>query len=60
VDHANEEFDIWNVLTTPLTHIKTYNFGNVISGGFDYEPDFVYATGQSTPNLQILYSPPKP
>lgn len=55
---TNKEFQIWNV-TNPsaVTLIKEYNFGNNVRQGFDYEPDFIYATGLSTPNFQILYSP---
>ncbi len=56
---SNEEFQVWNIKKTPTLPIIKWNFGNVLSAGFDYEPDFMYVTGQSTPNFQILYSPPK-
>lgn len=55
---TNKEFQVWNVSNpSTITNIATYNFGNIASQGIDYEPDFIYATGQATPNLQILYSP---
>lgn len=55
---TNQEFQIWNVSNpSSISLIQTYNFGNNIRQGFDYEPDFIYATGLSTPNFQILYSP---
>jgi hypothetical protein len=55
---TNEEFQIWNIVNPAnLSLVKAYNFGNNVKQGFDYEPDFIYATGQSTPNFQILYSP---
>jgi len=55
---TNQEFQIWNIENlSSITLIKNYNFGNVIAQGVDYEPDFIYATGLATPNLQILYSP---
>ncbi len=55
---TNQEFQIWNISSSSnISLIKSYNFGNNIRQGFDYEPDFIYATGQSTPNFQMLYSP---
>lgn len=55
---TNKEFQVWNVSDlSSITNIATYNFGNIVSQGLDYEPDFIYATGQSTPNFQIIYSP---
>lgn len=53
-----EEFQVWNIsdFINP-TLIKKYNFGNIVAGGIDYEPDFIYATGSATPNFQILWSP---
>ena len=55
---VNKEFQVWNISNlSSITNIATYNFGNIVSQGLDYEPDFIYATGQSTPNFQILYSP---
>jgi len=54
----NKEFQIWNILNPlNITLIKEYNFGNIVEQGIDYEFDFIYATGQATPNFQILYSP---
>jgi len=53
---VSKEFQVWNISNSAsVSLIKEYNFGNVVSQGIDYEPDFVYATGQSTPNFQILY-----
>jgi hypothetical protein len=53
---VNKEFQVWNIASlSNIFLIKEYNFGNVVSQGIDYEPDWVYATGQSTPNFQILY-----
>ena len=53
---VSKEFQVWNISNpASVSLIKEYNFGNVVSQGIDYEPDFVYATGQSTPNFQILY-----
>lgn len=55
---TNKEFQVWNIKDPAnITLIKEYNFGNVADQGIDYEPDFIYATGQATPNFQILYSP---
>ena len=55
---TNQEFQVWNVGTlSNITSVAIYNFGNVVGSGVDYEPDYIYATGQSTPNFQILYSP---
>ena len=55
---TNQEFQVWNVSNpASITSTTIYNFGNVVGSGIDYEPDFIYATGQSTPNFQILYSP---
>jgi hypothetical protein len=55
---SNKEFQIWRVAyPESITLIKEYNFGNIVEQGVDYEPDFIYATGQATPNFQILYSP---
>lgn len=55
---TNQEFQIWDISNpASITLIRTYNSGNVINHGLDYEPDFIYSTGQSTPNFQILYSP---
>ncbi len=53
---VNKEFQIWNISNlSSISLIKEYNFGNVVNQGIDYEYDFIYATGQSTPNFQILY-----
>jgi prepilin-type N-terminal cleavage/methylation domain-containing protein len=57
VSHASEEFQIWSSDLSGGA-ISIYNFGNVISAGFDYDNDWVFASGQSSPNLTILYSPP--
>lgn len=55
---VGEEFQVWNIsIPTNITLIKKFNFGNIVAGGMDYEPDFIYATGNATPNFQILYSP---
>lgn len=55
---ANQEFQIWNISSsTNITNVAKYNFGNVVNRGIDYNPDFIYTTGQSTPNFQIIYSP---
>jgi hypothetical protein len=55
---TNQEFQIWNISSSSnISLIKSYNFGNNIRQGFDYDPDFIYASGQSTPNFQMLYSP---
>jgi hypothetical protein len=55
---VNKEFQVWDISNLGnITLIKDYNFGNVVANGVDYEPDFIYATGQSTPNFQIIYSP---
>ncbi len=57
-DKTNEEFQIWNVANlSSIVNIAKYNFGNIINGGIDYEPDYVYSTGSATPNFQMLYSP---
>ncbi len=56
---VNKEFQVWNISNPAgITLIKEHDFGNIIENGFDYEPDFMYTTGQATPNFQILYSPP--
>jgi Tfp pilus assembly protein PilV len=56
---TNQEFQVWNVKQLDnISLIKAYNFGNIVSNGVDYEPDFIYTTGDSTPNFQILYSAP--
>ncbi len=55
---AQNEFQVWNISNlASISLIKKYNFGNIVDQGIDYEPDFVYATGQATPNFQMLYSP---
>jgi len=55
---TNKEFQVWNISNpVNITLIKEFNFGNIVAQGLDYEPDFIYATGQATPNFQILYSP---
>lgn len=55
---SKAEFQVWDISNfSNITNIKKYNFGNIIAGGIDYEPDFIYATGDATPNFQILYSP---
>lgn len=55
---VNQEFQVWNISNpTSITNISKYNFGNVVNRGIDYNPDFIYSTGQSTPNFQIIYSP---
>ncbi len=55
---SKAEFQVWDIsnLASPVL-VKKYNFGNIIVGGIDYEPDFVYSTGDATPNFQTLYSP---
>jgi hypothetical protein len=54
----NEEFQVWNVADpTRMTRISTYTLGKSVQGSMDYESDFIYATGDTTPNFQILYSP---
>lgn len=56
VKHANEEFQVWpSDLSGPAINI--YNFGNVINAGFDYNNEWFFVTGGSTPNFKILYSP---
>ena len=56
VAHANEEFQVWSSdLSGPS--INLYDFGNVVIAGFDYDNDWVFATGNASPNLTILYSP---
>ncbi len=58
---TNREFQVWNVSDPGnIMLIERYNFGNLVSNGLDYEPDFIYTTGDATPNFQILYSPPNP
>jgi type II secretory pathway pseudopilin PulG len=55
---VNEEFQVWNISNpSDIFFISKLNFGNIVAGGLDYEPDFIYATGDATPNFQILYSP---
>jgi Tfp pilus assembly protein PilV len=55
---VNQEFQVWNISNPGnITNIARYNFGNIVSRGIDYDPDFIYSTGQSTPNFQIIYSP---
>lgn len=55
---TNQEFQVWNIANpSSITNVSKYNFGNIVANGVDYESDFVYTTGQATPNLQVLYSP---
>ncbi len=55
---TNQEFQVWNISNpASISSVAVFNFGNVVGAGIDYEPDYIYATGQSTPNFQILYSP---
>ncbi|OHB10460.1 MAG: hypothetical protein A3G05_01735 [Candidatus Zambryskibacteria bacterium RIFCSPLOWO2_12_FULL_45_14] len=55
---TTKEFQVWNISNPAnITLIKEYNFGNIVEQGVEYEPDFIYTTGQATPNFQILYSP---
>ncbi len=55
---TKEEFQVYNIsVPANISVIKKYNFGNIIQGGLDYENDFIYTTGDATPNFQILYSP---
>lgn len=56
--NASGGFKVWDI-TNPSSIQSIYlsfNFGNK-PVAIDYEPDFVYAGGESTPNFQILYSP---
>ena len=55
---SNKEFQVWDI-SKPLaiTRIKDYSFGNIVDEGLDYESDSIYATGQATPNFQMLYRP---
>lgn len=53
---TNKEFQVWRIEDpSNIFLVKEYNFGNIVSNGVEYEPDFIYTTGQSTPNFQILY-----
>ncbi len=55
---VNQEFQVWNIQNpASITNISKFNFGNIVNRGIDYDPDFIYSTGQSTPNFQIIYSP---
>ena len=55
---ASKGLQVWNILDpSNMQSINlTFNFGNK-PAYIDYGPDFIYATGESTPNFQILYSP---
>lgn len=55
---VNQELQLWNVANeSSITHIASYKFGNIVVNGVVYEHDRIYATGQSTPNFQIIYNP---
>lgn len=55
---TNQEFQVWDISNlSNITNVSVYNFGNIVNRGIDYDPDFIYSTGQSTPNFQIIYSP---
>ncbi|MFZ2621121.1 MAG: hypothetical protein WAX85_01325 [Minisyncoccia bacterium] len=54
---SNKEFQVWDISDlSNISLIKAYNFGNIVEQGVDYEPDWIYATGQATPNFQMLYN----
>lgn len=53
----SNEFQVLNVSDLSSIYlIIEYNFTNKVDR-IDYETDFVYTNGLSTPNFQILYSP---
>lgn len=55
---SNQEFQVWDVSNlSSISLLKAYNFGNIVEQGLDYEPDRIYATGQASPNFQMLYNP---
>lgn len=55
---TKKEFQVWSISDLAnIVNVATYNFGNMINQGIDYEPDYIYATGQSTPNFQVISSP---
>ncbi len=55
---TNQEFQVWNISNpASISSVAVFNFGNVANEGMDYDPDFIYVTGQATPNFQIVYSP---
>lgn len=55
---SNQEFQVWNI-SNPSNSVLvgSRNFVNVAASGIDYEPDYIYITGNASPNFQILYSP---
>jgi type II secretory pathway pseudopilin PulG len=55
---ANHEFQVWNISNpSTITLVGSKNFTNIAASGIDYEPDYIYITGNASPNFQILYSP---
>ncbi len=56
---TNQEFQVWNIKNpADIKNVAVFNFGNVVGQGIDYEPNYIYITGQATPNFQVLYSAP--
>jgi len=56
---SNKEVQIWdNENLSNIKLVKEYNFTNIADKGMDYEADFLYVTGDATPNFQILYDAP--
>ena len=53
----SDEFEVLNVSDlSNISLVVEYNFTNKVDR-IDYETDFVYTNGLSTPNFQILHSP---
>ncbi len=55
---SNQELQVWNIENTSnITNIAKYNSGNIALRGIDFNSDFIYATGQSLANFQIIHTP---
>ncbi|PIQ66914.1 MAG: hypothetical protein COV95_01530, partial [Candidatus Zambryskibacteria bacterium CG11_big_fil_rev_8_21_14_0_20_40_24] len=53
-----QEIQVWDISdSSNLSRIKNYNLSQISKLGIDYENNFLYAVGQTTPNFQMIYSP---
>ncbi len=55
---VGQELQFFDVTDTAnIVKVTTYAFLSIAGNAMDYENDFLYVSGQSTPQFQILHSP---
>lgn len=53
---SGKEFQIWNIANpSNITNITTYNLGNIIPQGLDYEDNFINAISGSSPEFRTIH-----